>query len=165
MQPSMQAVKVAGQKIAQLETANAELRVSNRQLKVQVVLLACLLVIYTSLLFKLSLVFLGHPAAPVMSSSSACSHHVQSSLQAVSAFRFQGVLPDAAHGTAVKSDCSTIKAPACSVHHCKAKHVSQRSAAARNLLIPAEHTLHCQLLLKDADARMEPRYSNAAADL
>ena len=34
----MQAVKVAGQKIAQLETANAELRVSNRQLNQQVLL-------------------------------------------------------------------------------------------------------------------------------
>ncbi|DBA73152.1 TPA: hypothetical protein ACH3X2_010087 [Trebouxia sp. C0005] len=32
---AVQAVQVAGQKIAQLETANAELRVSNRQLKVQ----------------------------------------------------------------------------------------------------------------------------------
>jgi len=41
MPPSMQAVKVAGQKIAQLETANAELRVANRQLKVQVALSAC----------------------------------------------------------------------------------------------------------------------------
>ncbi len=75
MQPSMQAVKVAGQKIAQLETANAELRVSNRQLKVQVALSACLLVIYTSLLCKLSLVFHGQPAAPVMSEFSVCSQH------------------------------------------------------------------------------------------
>ena len=41
MQRSVQAVKVAGQKIAQLETANAELRVANRQLKVQVALSAC----------------------------------------------------------------------------------------------------------------------------
>ena len=65
MQPSMQAVKVAGQKIAQLETANAELRVSNRQLKVQVVLLACLLVIYTSFAFQ---AFTGFSWAP----SSSC---------------------------------------------------------------------------------------------
>ena len=40
--------------------------------------------------------FLGQPAAPVMSADSA--------------FRFQDVLPDAAYGIAVISDCSTIKA-------------------------------------------------------
>lgn len=101
----MQAVQVAGQKIAQLETANAELRVSNRQLKVQVVLSACLLGIYTSLLLELSLVFHGQPAAPVMSELSVGSHHTQSSWQADSALTFQGVLSDEAHGIAVRSDC------------------------------------------------------------
>ena len=38
---SMQAVKAAGQRVAQLETTNAELRASNRQLVQQVLLLLC----------------------------------------------------------------------------------------------------------------------------
>lgn len=54
---------------------------------------------------------------------------------------------------------------ACSVHHCKAAHMCQRSAATCSILIPADQTLHCQLPLKDADARMAPQQSNVAADI
>lgn len=48
----MQAVKAAGQRVARLETTNAELRASNRQLIQQVLLLLCF-----------ATCCLGHPTA------------------------------------------------------------------------------------------------------
>ena len=145
MQPSMQAVKVAGQKIAQLATANAELRVANRQLKVQVALWAC-----ACLSSVLACFSSFHSCWAASSSCHVCLH------QADSAFRLQDMLPDAAYGIAVISDCSTIKASCMLTLSLQSCICVSEVAATRSMLILTEHTLHWQLLLKAADARMEP---------